>query len=317
MRPRRTCLPLAAAAVILAVPAHADAGTALMWLGTGHLLLGNLLIGLAEWGLLVWLAGQRRRPSGWSAFAIVAGNYVSAWAGVFLIQGAFEPRIGSGIARLIAHYFPQPLYQATQIIALSWLCFFVLTVIIEWGFVHWGMAAGETQPPRARRSFRNTVIVNVASYAVLTCMYLVVSPTSLATQVRPDPSLGFMRNVQATVYYLGNDGDVYSVRSNGSQRRKVASLSGADKRHRLALLLNESTGTVDVVSGWPPALPQPTTLPRSVGRAVAFPDVAPAGSQRQAGPERPLYDGRPNSRGRALDLRPVGPASEPGWPGTC
>jgi len=283
-----------------------------MWLGMGHMVIGNALIGVAEWGLLVWLGGKRRRPSGWSAFAMIGANYVSAWAGVFLLRWGFGPvASASGLAPLITRYFPQPLYQAGQIIAWGWASFFVLTIIVEWGFVHWAMATGETQRPRAHLSLRNTLIVNLASYAVLTWMYLAVSPSTLATQVRPDPTLGFARDVRATVYYLGDDGDVCSVRGDGSQRKRMAALPPEAEVHHLALLLDEKRGTLDLVRDRRYAGPQGEVLFRTAARALVFPDLPPPGSYRETEVERPVYDGRSSRRDwRALDLRPVGQTAE-------
>jgi hypothetical protein len=243
---------------------------------------------------------------------MVAANYMSAWAGFFLLRSGLRPMPSfSWLAPLITRYFPQPLYQAGQIIAWGWASFFVLTIIVEWAFVHWAMAAGETQRPRAQISLRNTLIVNLASYAVLTWLYLAVSPTTLATQVRPDPTLAFARNVRATVYYLGDDGDVYSIRGDGTQHRTVTSLRSKDKVQGLALFFNERSGKLDLVNGRLPAGAEGFVLVNSVGRALVFPDLPPPGSHRETDVERPVYDGR-SARHEcwALDLRPVGQTAE-------
>lgn len=295
--------------MVIAVPAHADAGTALAWLSIGHLLFGNLLIGLAEWSLLIWLAGEYRRPSNWSAFAMIAGNYASAWAGVLICIWVFPSILGwHGGSTPLTRLITQPLYQAKEIIATAWVAFFLLTLIVEWGFVHWAMAAGETRWPRALLSLRNTVIVNLASYSVLTLMYYGVSPISLITKMRPDPALSFCRNVGATVYYLGIDGDVHSVRADGTQRRRVAVRPRGVKVYRLRLVLNQESGSLDLITNDVSDYPDGLLWAESVGRAPAFSDTTRSGSGRDP---RPKYTGDDEGEdGPVLDLRPVGQTQE-------
>ena len=71
--------------LITASPALANAGSVAMLAGATHLLVGNLLIGLAEGGILMKL-GARRRALGLA----IAANYLSAWAGLLLIVWAWD-----------------------------------------------------------------------------------------------------------------------------------------------------------------------------------------------------------------------------------
>ncbi|MGE5294178.1 MAG: hypothetical protein ACM3VT_05065 [Solirubrobacterales bacterium] len=69
--------------LLLAVPsvAQANAGTALMWAGTLHLLVGNLIVGLIE-GILL---AQVFRLSKWKCIGLlILANYFSAWCGFFI-----------------------------------------------------------------------------------------------------------------------------------------------------------------------------------------------------------------------------------------
>src|SRR5438094_158845 len=90
MRIRTLLTTGAAVLLILLAPLHvlADSGTPLLWAGTLHLLLGNLLIGILEGRLLAWLY-RLKAPR--AIEIMIAANYVSMIAGILIKNLFLEP----------------------------------------------------------------------------------------------------------------------------------------------------------------------------------------------------------------------------------
>jgi hypothetical protein len=291
----RSYVVLAAiAGLVAATPAHANAGTGMVWLGMAHLFIGNALIGLLEWGVLHALLRTFWRKGAAGTGIIIGANYVSAWLGVVLLVGVWP--------RVIGAICPQPLVQARGIIAVSWVILFALTILIEWPFVHWMVNGGERRWSRWR-VLRATALINVVSYVLLVPLYYGVTPISLATQMRVVPAPQIAGTLKARVYYLNPTGDLWEMRVDGSQQREVARL-GLHRLSELVLFANPKTGMLDVGGLGDP----PWCAVRGAAKVPRFADD-PAGSGDN---HRPRYNGHEPGRhgGYALDLRPVGQTSD-------
>ena len=166
-------LIVAGAVLTLVAPAYANAGTAMLWLIPGHLLIGNAIVGLCEWAVLVALLGKPRNPKGKSVAVMVVGNYLSAWGGVLLLPTVWR--------EFITRQYPEPLYQMWPVIATSWLALFVFSILVEWFFIGWAMNQMASKRWGWLRSLRASVIVNVASYAALTGLLRVVCRPASST----------------------------------------------------------------------------------------------------------------------------------------
>lgn len=285
--------PIAAvAAIVVAVPAHADAGTAMFLLIPAHLLIGNLSIGFAEYYLLASLLRAPRDSgawsSGWSPFTMVAANYVSAWGGVLLLATVWP--------QFVAQYCPEPLYQMREFLVTTWLALFVFSVLVEWPFVRWAMECITKRRWAWLSSLRGSLAVNLASYAVLTGLYFLVCPVSLATQTHIDPSLTFARGVPARVFYATEEGAVWSVRLDGSERAKLPGPRMSPRGGGLALVRNPDNSMLDLVGR---SFEEPShyvCFARGVGRVPAFPDATD---------RRPTYQSD-SANWWATDLRGAG-----------
>jgi len=200
----------ALSAVFLLFPfyAYANAGTPLMWFTMMHLVIGNFLIGLGE-GTLIILIFKTRKVATLSI--MILANYVSMIAGFMTIEYIREP-----VGRFIMN--DAPLYHAPRALIILIMFLFILTIILEWPFCLWIL---KKKPRRLKVSLTASAIVQTVSYAVIVPMYLSVSPISLYTEVKLDQTFSFANN-NASVYYISDDdGNVRSVRTDGSDRRKV------------------------------------------------------------------------------------------------
>jgi hypothetical protein len=149
--------------LILMVPsaAWANAGTAMMWHTAFHLYAGNIVIGLLEAGLLVWLwkASCKR-----AAVLMIIANFASFVAGF----------VGMNVLGVGG---PGPIEDLRLIfmgtMAVAWL----VTVLVEAPFVRWSL-------PVAGRSLRRTLLASLLlqtlTYGLLVLYYLSVSSASLA-----------------------------------------------------------------------------------------------------------------------------------------
>jgi hypothetical protein len=283
------------AAVAIAAPAYADAGTAMMWLIPGHLLIGNAIIGLCEYAVLAHLLRKRRHAdagySPWGPFTMVVANYVSAWAGVWLLA--------TGWREVIYRLYPEPLYHTGSVIGISWLALFLLSVTAEWPLVAWAMERITRERPALLGSLRGSVIVNVASYIPLTLIYALVCPVTLPTQVKVDPSLSVARGLPAKVYYVADGGQVWSVRPDGSEREQLEAPPLKSTYPQIVLIKNPETSALDLYGNAYDRSPGFVRIADGVGKVPAFPDAPPDGSGH---PARPRYENC-NGNWRATDLR--------------
>jgi hypothetical protein len=201
-------------------PVLADAGTPLMWAGFAHLTVGNAIIGVFEGLLLAWLF--KLGPLNTVPIMILA-NYFSMGVGLLALP-TFIVRFGQ---RLMG---PAPLYAAPRVIILLAFLTYGASILLEWPFCFWIMSRGKQ---RARRSLYASCLAQTASYVLLIPFYLGASGVTLYTGLRLDPSLSFVSNKGATIYFISTkNGDVYQVHPDWSGYRKVCAphIRSADAR---------------------------------------------------------------------------------------
>lgn len=238
--PRRALLP-ACCLLLLAVPtaARADAGTPLLWAGMLHLVVLNFFIGLLEASVLATLFHLPRLKTN---AAIIAANYFSMVAGLLVIRAAWTP---------LEHFLPgqASLYKGAALLCLLGLGSWMASVVLEWPFCAWTLRAGGQLPSQNswRNSLRASVIAQTASYALLVPFYLLVSPISLYTQSRIQHSLAFVKPSGAVVYYINTqDGGIWRIRTDGTEKRKVLNAHVQDDNARLFLRPNAKSGLSDL-----------------------------------------------------------------------
>lgn len=194
---------------LVASTAHADAGTSLMWLGVGHLVFGNLIIGVGE-GLLAarWMKLRTLRTVG---FFILA-NYLSMIAGLCLLT-ALNERLQDSFPKAVL------VYGGVLLILLGFLSW-LLSVVIEWPFCLWAIRKAEH---RICRATILSLVVQTASYAILVPVYRSASTISLYTNGRMLPDTSFTANPKAELYYVETaTRDIWSTHLDGSGKYRIA-----------------------------------------------------------------------------------------------
>ncbi len=199
----------------LAMPASANAGTVLMWWGMGHLLIGNLFIGMIEAGVLArFYQLDYARTVTWT----IAANYCSMIVGFILVN------IGDPFTDLLLG--SQPLYRIPLLMGVMVGITFALSVLLEWPFYNIAfrldrracIADGETideQWYSRRRILRATLLAQVVSYLLISGGYLVVAGTGFVRHARLAHDLSFAKNPKTAVIYQDN-GTLYRIRLDGS-----------------------------------------------------------------------------------------------------
>lgn len=139
--------------VLLPGLALANAGTPLMWASMFHLVFGNLLIGIGEGALLSRLLGYHRPRA---IAVMVAANYLSAWAGGWLLY-----RLDPWTKGLDLYKF------GTVFLALLFLMF-MLTLVIEFPFA-WLIFRKDSPP--MQRLIGCFLVVQLTSYILMTLAY--------------------------------------------------------------------------------------------------------------------------------------------------
>jgi hypothetical protein len=170
--------------------AWANAGTPLMWFRIFHMLIGNLIIGLIEAGLLMAVFRSDRR---WRAFPImVLANYISAWLGLI----AFSRE---GIPRLFT-------WDLDNMVSLAWVLIgiaFVLTLFLEWPFVAWYFK-GRTH--WLRKSMYGILLTQAVSYTLLVAGYHDQAVNSLTRDLRVVPAANIRYLPDIWVFYIDAEG---------------------------------------------------------------------------------------------------------------
>lgn len=226
---------LAAALLATAtLPAHANAGTPLMWATAFHLVFGNLIIGLAEGVLLARVATAPYRRA---LLSMVVANYVSAWAGLAIVnewRALRDVWLGT-----------EPLYAGPHALVYLAVTTFGLTIAMEWPFCRWALGP---RPGAWRRALLASVAVQTLSYAALVPYYCGVSRASLYSRVGVDPALTRPAEARAVIWYIGPDGDVYRVRSADRAPEKVVAAGLSDPMASLFFQKSKITGAADLLT---------------------------------------------------------------------
>jgi hypothetical protein len=209
-----------------------------MWGSCFHLTLGNALIGLLEGWLLHRIFHTARL--GRTIAIMIAANYLSAWLGTGLISLANM----DVCARLARHI---TVYNAFAFEIAAGIVLFALTIVCEWPLCTLALSPGER---RWKRGLRASGAAQAASYAILIPYYVLVSysfltPWSGVSLASPIEIAAQPRSVW--IYYIGlDDGDIYRIRPDGSQRTPVITTQVKDPAPRLCAAPNADGTTFDL-----------------------------------------------------------------------
>jgi hypothetical protein len=223
-------------AFLIPSAAMADGITPLLMAGAFQLLVGNLFIGILE-GYIIARVFKVRAVS--STGIMILANYFSSFAGLYIL------------GRLGFYYGTAPdwvtIYNARTITWLLWPASFAITVVLEWPFCLWILSKRQH---RLRASWKASLIAQTASYTILVLWFgLMVSHVQLNTS-EIDRSLSFAHGDHATVYFLSQkDGNVYSVRLDGSRRTRVFVNPIRNSDTRLYMKASKSVGFYDLCVG--------------------------------------------------------------------
>lgn len=215
---QRLILRAACAAFIftaLPVLVLANAGTPLMWAGMFLLVFGNAVIGIGE-GLIIGFFFKLKYR--WSIPVMIVANYASAYAGANLISS-------------IADNLDPTIYNVWLLLWCLVFLAFLLTLLIEWPFI---LFSFRKQPRPVVRSLKANLIVQTASYLLMIPYMAYFSYAGIVTKADLDPSLDFIQNREAILYYISNeDGDVYRQRLGEMEAVNVFEADSTDKNDRL------------------------------------------------------------------------------------
>lgn len=202
---KRFCLSLVMLLFCLTTFAYADAMTALMNLTVFHLFIGNIFIGIFEGVIIAKIFHVRTIRS---VPIMILANYVSMAAGGLGVFFLDFPLSSVASINNIAYILPGLIIAS-----------FLLSIIVEWPFCLW-ILRGEKD--RKRRSFKASLIVQAASYALLVPAYLFCSDISLITKTTIVKPASFLKTHNAWVYFLSpQGGDLYRIRIDGSDKQKI------------------------------------------------------------------------------------------------
>lgn len=184
-------------------PAWANGGSALLWTGLIHLVVGNLVIAYLEAGLLSWWFGT---PRGRSLWVLLAANYASAWAGALLLANRLSQYPGLTIANVQVW------------LAIASLLAFLLTLVIEYPFF-WLLLRQRKQP--IQTAIKATLLIHGLSYLLLFGWYSANSQTSLISQTQVVPAAQLQPSPAYTLHYLSPDG-AQALRLTSGETEPVA-----------------------------------------------------------------------------------------------
>lgn len=156
--------------LFLAGGAQANAGTPLMWLTMGHLLIGNWFIGCLEAMILkrVYHVNYARTAS-----VMVMANYTSAFVGYFILAFGVVPS------------FNRPMIEQFFLVLWTTLgLFLVLTLLIELPFVRYIF---KSEQLGWKQTLVGLLIIHVVSYSFMTSLYFYVSDFSLYLRTKAVP----------------------------------------------------------------------------------------------------------------------------------
>lgn len=201
-----------------ASPALANAVTGLIWIILFHLVVVNVLLGLGEATILKLAFGAKAR-----AFVLlIVANFVSMLAGLHFLSSFFHDTFMS--AEITLH-------NAMGYIVAAWVVTFAVTAVLEWPFCWLSLPK---RPRRVAVALGASLVVNIASYAVLLPLYSYTHGWGVMGQVRPDQSVLATTPAGMCVYYLSPEtGGLWRASLDGRDCRKVLVIGNRGPRDRL------------------------------------------------------------------------------------
>jgi hypothetical protein len=220
------------AIALTATPAHANPGTAMLWPVVFHFVVGNLLIGAAEWiGLCLFGASKLR------AAVMIPANYLSGLAGIALARSVVPEAMldGAGV-----------LTNMTAALLISIAAFAIIGVLIELPFV----AIAFKKPRRWGRIVLACLAVNTVTSTGLAWYYEAASDNTLARSFRVVPSAEISTPGPFWIYAIAPDTQqIERFRLDGSERSTAAELPRTpDGLHDIYMGFALSVSNVDAQS---------------------------------------------------------------------
>lgn len=214
-------------------------GTPLMWMGCGHLVFLNLLLGLGEGSLLArW--GKTPRPR--AIWLMIAANYISAWLGYLVLPpllGWLGHDLGSGPL----------LYRVEWVLVAAVGVAVVVTIVLEAPFV---VLALRRSPRSVGQRVGAAVWVQLVSYTLLILMYLLISPMSVITRCERVRDLTKLNPPAEAWVYFEYGESVWRSRLDGSGREHVMGMPGFSRQDDwwdggLWARMSEEEGLVEIL----------------------------------------------------------------------
>jgi hypothetical protein len=212
MKKLRYILPILALALFPST-AFANAGTPLMWASMLHLVFGNAIIGLIEGLMLGSIFKCSKRKS---VLILIVANYVSAWAGGFLVAG-YLPSLADMTIQNVKYWF-------LVFVAVA----FVITLFIEFPFFWFALRARDHS---FRRSLIATPVIHGISYTLLIGWYWMASGTSMMTKLEVVTAEEMQISEPFALFYISSEGDRV-LRMNLDDSRSAKPISKVAAHHR-------------------------------------------------------------------------------------
>jgi hypothetical protein len=193
----------------LCTAAQANPGTAIVYRTATYLIIGNAIIALIEY-LIARKFGARKK----SFRYFLAGNYLSAWAGVIVLW-IF------GTSNIFLIGVKDPMRAAFIDFATVIIAMVVLTIAVEWGFF-W---VAFSKPDRSfRRVAKTFLIAHVATYGALLIYYAPSANYNLITNYAwvNNPAEVISSKNMPWVYYIEPDtNQIWRIHADGSNHELV------------------------------------------------------------------------------------------------
>ena len=209
----RRKLPIICALSALAfftTAASANPGTAMVMVVGIHLLLGNLVIGIIEWIGLALLGASKAR-----AAIMIPANYISAWAGIYLL-GAVLP---------IDTMFGDDV--VANVIWVSWVILIALTligIIIELPFIFLAFK----KPRKIKRVLISSVLIHIVTGGLVAGWYTLNSNLWLAVFYDSVPAEEIASEYTGPglwIYFISDhDQSISRMRIDGESQEYVTSM---------------------------------------------------------------------------------------------
>lgn len=181
--------------------------TPLMSAQCAYLFVLNLLIGIFEAFVLKRLFRGGRHATWW----MIAANYASAWAGMLGLAWLSERYGGQFLG-------PRPIERINRLAVATVSLAFVITLIIEAGFVHVATA----KPQRSiRRTLLATICVNLLSYGFI-CLWFLSISYSLPLNARISNLADLGSLPEGSLYWVDPAGDVRVRRLSDPSSERIA-----------------------------------------------------------------------------------------------